>query len=37
MNRTQLREEIKKMRFEEAYGGYCKGKLTQERLFVCLG
>ena len=37
MNRTQLREEIKKMRFEEAYGGYCKGKLTQEQAACLLG
>ncbi len=30
MNRTRLLQEIRKMRFEEAYGGWQPGQLTQE-------
>ena len=37
MNRTKLREEIKKMRFEEAYGGWLKKELTQEQAACLLG
>ena len=31
MNRTELREEIKKMRFEEAYDVWWKREPTQEQ------
>ena len=37
MNRTALREEIKKMRFEEAYGGWRSRELTQEQAARLLG
>jgi hypothetical protein len=30
MKRTELLQEIRKMRFEEAYGGWQSGRLTQE-------
>ena len=34
MNRTRLLQEIRKMRFEEAYGGWQTGQLTQEAVVV---
>ncbi len=37
MRRTELLQEIRKMRFEEAYEGWESGKLSQEeaaRLFL---
>ena len=37
MNRTEFREETKKMRFEEAYGGWRKKELTQEQAACLLG
>ncbi len=37
MNRTELREEIKKMRFEEAYGSWRSRELTQEQAARLLG
>ena len=37
MNRTKLKEEIKKMRFEEAYGGWLNKELTQEQAACLLG
>jgi transposase len=37
MKPAQLREEIKKMRFEEAYSGWCKKKLNQEQAARLLG
>ncbi len=37
MNRTALKEEIKKMRFEEAYGGWRSRELTQEQAARLLG
>jgi ribosomal protein S19E (S16A) len=30
MKRTNVREEVRKMRFEEAYGGWNQGRLSQE-------
>jgi hypothetical protein len=30
MTRTGLLQEIRKMRFEEAYEGWCQGRLSQE-------
>lgn len=37
MNRTELLQEIRKMRFEEAYGGWCGGRLRQEEAARLLG
>ena len=37
MTWTELREKIKKMRFEEAYGGWLKKELTQEQAACLLG
>ena len=37
MNRTEFREEVKRMRFEEAYGGWIRRKLTQEQAALLLG
>ena len=37
MNRTKLLQEIRKMRFEEAYGGWQTGRLTQEEAGRLLG
>ena len=37
MTWTKLREEIKKMRFEEAYGGWLKKELTQKQTACLLG
>jgi|GEM_PF-3575808 len=39
MRRTELLQEVLYMRFEQAYGGWEKGRLTQEeaaRLLRCL-
>jgi len=30
MRRTELLQEVRQMRFEEAYGGWKRGRLTQE-------
>jgi hypothetical protein len=32
MKRTELLQEVRKMRFEEAYGGWKRGRLTQEEV-----
>ena len=37
MRRTELRQEIRKMRFEEAYGGWETGRLTQAEAASLLG
>lgn len=37
MKRTELLQEIRKMRFEEAYGGWQKGSLTQAEAASLLG
>lgn len=37
MRRTELLQEIRKMRFEEAYGSWQKGKLSQEEAALLLG
>lgn len=37
MRRTELLQEIRKMRFEEAYGGWQCGRLTQEEAARLLG
>lgn len=37
MRRTELLQEIRKMRFEEAYGGWQSGRLTQEEAARLLG
>ena len=41
MRRTEVLQEVRKMRFEEAYRGWHKGRLTQceaaELLGVCRG
>lgn len=37
MNRTELKEGIKEMRFEEAYGGWRRKELTQEQAAFLLG
>ncbi|OGT93293.1 MAG: transposase [Gammaproteobacteria bacterium RIFOXYA12_FULL_61_12] len=37
MKRTKLLQEIRKMRFEEAYGGWCEGRLSQEEAASLLG
>ena len=37
MGRTELREEIKRMRFEEAYGGWQRRELSQEQAACLLG
>ena len=37
MKRTELLQEIRKMRFEEAYGSWQKGKLSQEEAALLLG
>ena len=37
MTRTQLLQEIRKMRFEEAYAGWNAGRLTQEEAARILG
>jgi transposase len=37
MRRTELLQEIRKMRFEEAYGGWSEGRLTQSEAARILG
>lgn len=37
MKRTEVLQEIRKMRFEEAYGGWQRGRLTQEEAARLLG
>ena len=37
MKRTDLLQEIRKMRFEEAYGGWEAGRLTQVEAASLLG
>jgi hypothetical protein len=37
MKRTELLQEIRKMRFEEAYGGWEAGRLTQVEAASLLG
>ncbi len=37
MRRTELLQEIRKMRFEEAYGGWETGRLTQAEAASLLG
>jgi transposase len=37
MNRTKLLQEIRTMRFEEAYGGWSEGRLRQEEAARLLG
>jgi hypothetical protein len=37
MRRTELMQEIRMMRFEEAYGGWRRGRLTQEEAACLLG
>lgn len=37
MGRTELLQEVRQMRFEEAYGGWKRGKLTQEEAARILG
>lgn len=37
MRRTELLQEVRQMRFEEAYGGWTRGKLTQEEAARILG
>ena len=41
MRRTEMLQEIRKMRFEEVYGGWNESRLTQEAaariLGVCIG
>ena len=37
MRRTELLQEVRKMRFEEAYGGWQERRLTQEEAARMLG
>jgi len=37
MKRTKLLEEIRKMRFEEAYAGWSQKRFTQEEAALVLG
>ena len=37
MKRTELLQEVRKMRFEEAYEGWQRGRLTQEEAAMLLG
>ena len=37
MKKTELLQEVRKMRFEEAYEGWQKGRLTQEEAAKLLG
>ena len=37
MKRTELLQEIRRMRFEELYGGWQKGRLSQEEAAQILG
>jgi len=37
MRRTELLQEVRQMRFEEVYGGWKRGSLTQEEAARILG
>jgi hypothetical protein len=37
MTRTELLQEIRRMRFDEAYEGWCEGRLSQEEAARLLG
>jgi len=37
MTKTQLLQEVRKMRFMEAYDGWSVGRLTQEQFAACFG
>jgi CRP-like cAMP-binding protein len=37
MRRTEIRQEIRKMRFEEMYSGWRQGRLSQEEAALVLG
>ena len=37
MRRTEILQEVRKMRFEEAYGGWTEGQLSQEEAARILG
>jgi len=37
MKRTEILQEIRRMRFEELYGGWQKGRLSQEESAQILG
>jgi predicted DNA-binding protein (UPF0251 family) len=37
MRRTELLQEVREMRFEEAYEGWERGRLTQEEAALLLG
>ena len=37
MKKTELLQEVRKMRFEEAYDGWKRGRLTQEEAARLLG
>lgn len=37
MRRTELLQEIRKMKFEESYGGWQQGRLTQAEAASLLG
>jgi hypothetical protein len=37
MKRTELLQEVRKMRFEEAYEGWQRGRLTQQEAALLLG
>lgn len=37
MKRTEILQEVRKMRFEEAYEGWNRGRLTQEEVAMLLG
>lgn len=37
MRRTEILQEVRKMRFEEAYGGWTEGRLSQEEAAQILG
>jgi hypothetical protein len=37
MRRTELLQELRKMRFEEAYDGWSAGRLTQGEAAFCWG
>ena len=37
MRRTEVLQEIRQMRFEESYGGWAEGRLSQEEAAQLLG
>ncbi|HUO76932.1 MAG TPA: helix-turn-helix domain-containing protein [Thermodesulfovibrionales bacterium] len=37
MKRSEVLQEVRKMRFEEAYGGWKRGRLTQQEAAALLG